>query len=336
MKKFCDKCLKEVECTYHEKETELIIDNNKINYLKKYYVCNECENAFLDDLHDYDIETVNNELRKINNIITTEEIEEILKKYNIGKKPLSIVLGLGEVNILRYLNGSNPTKEISELLKMVLNKPFLYELYLLNSKDNISEIAYKKSLGRTKQIELTEENSKLYNSALYLIKELGETDALAIQKTLFFANGLSKFFLGKKLFNDSPEAWIHGPVYREVYDCFSYYKGNTIDYGELFKNTEIDLSIEEKKFLNEIIISFGMYSGSLLREMTHITTPWLNARKGLSERDYSSRKIDNKEIDKYFKEVYYKYDMKELKDIEKFSNDLSKKAKKNLIKKYIA
>lgn len=334
MIRFCDNCLKDVKCTYNEKEKEIEVDNIKVKYLKKYYVCSECNKEFLDDLADYDTQAVNNELRKHYDIITTDEINEILNKYSIGKKPLSIVLGLGEVNILRYLNGSNPTKEISNLLKMVLNNPFLYELYLINSKDNISEVAYEKSLGKTKQIELSKENSKLYRSALYMIKELDETDALSIQKNLFFANGFSSFFLGSKLFNDNPEAWIHGPVYKEIYDCFSYYKSNTIDYGELFKNIEVDLTEEEKNYLNEIILSFGIYSGSQLREMTHLTTPWLNARKGLKDEDYSSRIIDSNEMNKYFKDIYEKYNMKELKDIEKYSNDLSKLAKKNKAKKY--
>ena len=158
MMKICDNCLKKVECEYNEKETTVEINNKKIKYLKKYYICDECGNEFLDDLYDYDVETVNNELRKINNIITKEEIEEILKKYNIGKKPFSIVLGLGEINVIRYLKGSNPTKEISDLLKNILNNPFLYELYLICNKDKISEVAYKKSLGKTKQLELN--NSK--------------------------------------------------------------------------------------------------------------------------------------------------------------------------------
>ena len=91
MKKFCDKCLKEVECTYNEKYIDISIDNNKINYLKKYYICSECNNEFLDDLYDYDVEIVNKKLRELNNIITIDEIEEIIRKYNIGKKPLSLL-----------------------------------------------------------------------------------------------------------------------------------------------------------------------------------------------------------------------------------------------------
>ena len=102
MKKFCDYCLQDVDCNYCEKETEIEIENKKIKYLKKYYICSKCNHKFLDDLYDYDVETVNNKLREENNIITTSEIEELIDKYAIGKKPLSLILGLGEINIIRY------------------------------------------------------------------------------------------------------------------------------------------------------------------------------------------------------------------------------------------
>ena len=55
-------------------------------------------------------------------IITIEEILEILEKYNIGKKPLSLVLGWGEVTIIRYLDGSIPDKLHSDVLFSIKNK----------------------------------------------------------------------------------------------------------------------------------------------------------------------------------------------------------------------
>lgn len=110
MKKFCDECLKEVSCSYHEKNTTVVVEGVSITYLKKFYVCDECGSEFLDDYFDYDIQTVNNLLREHNDIITTKEIEKILDQYNIGKKPLSLILGLGEVNIIRYLKALIPPK----------------------------------------------------------------------------------------------------------------------------------------------------------------------------------------------------------------------------------
>jgi DNA-directed RNA polymerase subunit H (RpoH/RPB5) len=55
-----------------------------------------------------------------NEIISTDEIELILARYNIGKKPLAKLLGWGETTIIRYLEGDIPTLEYSNKLKSIL------------------------------------------------------------------------------------------------------------------------------------------------------------------------------------------------------------------------
>ena len=171
-KQFCSKCMKMVGCKYNEGIIKKTIDGIKIEYLEKYYLCDDCGSKIYGDLLDYNVIAANNELRKHTGLITVEEMEEISKKYNIGKKPLSLVLGLGEVTFTRYLKGVNPSKENSKLLKSILNNPMLYEMYLIVHKDDITETAYKKSLGKTKQIEFVEGKSKMYNVALYIISKL--------------------------------------------------------------------------------------------------------------------------------------------------------------------
>lgn len=317
-------------CTPGERLVHKNINNIDIEFNEKYYLCSSCNNIIYGDFYDENITAGNNELRKIHNIITTNEIEEILNKYNIGKKPLSLILGMGEINVIRYLDGANPTKEISDLLKSILNNPLLYEFYLTANKDKVSEIAYKKSMSKTKQIEFLDCNSKVYNTALYIIDTLKETDPLSIQKIIYFANGLSKKIIKESLFNESPKAWIHGPVYQDLYDCFAYFKGNKINYDELLKNREFNLTEKEKQYLDEIIKDFGCYSGPVLREMSHLTDPWINTRKGLAKDEYSSRIIEQQEIDNYFDKVCKEYNIKSLEDISKYSTELFEEAKKNL------
>ena len=330
MKKFCDKCLKDVEVVYKEENTKEFIDDVEIEYLEKYYVCKECNHEFYDDLHDYNIDAANYEYRKAIGMITIPEIEEIIEKYNIGKKPLSLILGLGEITITRYLDGQNPTKENSELLKNIKDNPCLYELYLLGNKDKITEVAFKKSLGKTKQLQMNEEHSKLYDSALYIVKKLEDTTPLALQKILYFAQCFSNKFMNKILFVMPAEAWIHGPVYRDIYDCFSYYKNNAINYSELLSEHEFSLDTEEKEYLDSIIKYFGCYSARVLREMTHLTKPWQMARKGLNKDESSNRIIELKDVDYYVDEVSKKYNINKIDDLKQYSTDLFEMALSNL------
>lgn len=336
MKKFCDNCLKEVNCTYNKRYKELKYKNKKVKYLEKYYICDNCKKEFYDDLYDYNIKAGNNELRKLSNTITIEEIKEITTKYNIGKKPLSLVLGLGEITITRYLDGQNPTRENSELLKSILNNSLLYEMYLEANKDKITQVAYKKSLGKTKQLEMRDGKSKIYNIALYLINQAKEIDALSLQKLLYFSNGLSNKFLNEVLIDVPAESWKYGPVYKDIYECFSYYEYKKIDYNDLLKNKEFDLRKEEKDYLNAILKFFGCYSGSILREMTHLTEPWINTRIDLREDEPSNRIITIEDMNTYFNKVYEEYNMKELHDIKKYSEDLFERAQRNLFDKNIS
>lgn len=322
MKKFCENCLKLVSCKIEEEIKEIFIDNNIINFLEKYYICDECKSKFYDDLYDYNFKKGNEAIRKKFKIITINEINDILNKYNIGKKNLSLVLGLGEITITRYIDGQNPTKENSELLLNIYNNPYLYELFLLCNKNKITDIAYRKSLGKTKQLQLCNNDSKIYNSALYIINKLEDTTPLALQKILYFAQCFSKKILNNYIFNNCAEAWKYGPVYKDIYDCFSYYKSGSINYSELLKNYEYNLSDEEKNYLNKIIRFFGCYSSTILRDMTHLTDPWIVAREGLEIDETSNRRIDLESINIFVDKICDDYRINNVDDIKKYSDDL--------------
>lgn len=321
MKRFCENCLKMVKCKYEEKK-KVLEDNNNLIFLEKYYICNECKNKFYDDLYDYNVFKANEIIREYNRIITVKEIVDILNKYNIGKKNLSLILGLGEITITRYIDGQNPTKENSELLLNIYKNPYLYELFLLGNKNKITEIAFKKSLGKTKQIQLLDEDSKIYNTALYVINKLEDLSPLGLQKILYFAQCFSKKILNENIFYNCAEAWKFGPVYKEIYDCFSYYKNGRINYSELLVNYNYNLNEIEKKYLDYIIKYFGCYSAKVLRDMTHLTEPWIEARKGLSDDEISNRIIDLESINIFSDKVCKKFKIKNLVDLKKYSENL--------------
>ena len=50
-----------------------------------------------------------------------DDIERLMKIYKIGKAPLSLALGFGEVTIPRYLEGQVPSKEYSDIMKTALS-----------------------------------------------------------------------------------------------------------------------------------------------------------------------------------------------------------------------
>lgn len=325
-KTFCEICNEIVEYKIKKRIREEIINNKIVSFNELYAICKKCNNeVYVEKLHDQNMLEYSEKVKEINGIITKKKIEEILDKYAIGKKPLSLVLGWGEITIIRYLEGNTPEKAYSDILKKVLEDPnTLYE-YLEKNKDLITKVAYKKTLGKIMELKLTEDQSKIYLISKHIIAKMEDITPLALQKILYYIQGFSTYFFDKPIFEDNAEAWVHGPVYREIYDRFSYYRYNPISKNEFESYNEIDsLNDKEVKLIDAVINNFGVYSGKTLEKMTHITIPWEEGRKELSEEEHSSNIIDITTMKDYFTNIGKKYEIKDVSDISKYACSIFK------------
>ncbi len=326
-KTFCEICNELVEYKIKKRIREEIINNKIVSFNELYAICKKCNNeVYVEKLYDQNMLEYSEKIKEINGIITIKEIEEILKKYAIGKKPLSLVLGWGEVTIIRYLEGNTPEKAYSDILKKVLDDPNTMHEYLEKNKDLITSVAYKRTLGKIMELKLIEDQSKIYLISKHIIARMEDITPLALQKILYYIQGFSTYFFDRPIFNDNAEAWVHGPVYREIYDRFSYYRYNPISKNEFESYNEIDsLNAKEIKLIDSVINNFGVYSGKTLEKMTHTTIPWEEGRKELSEEEYSSNIIDIDTMKDYFTNIGKKYKMKSVSDISKYVSSIFKK-----------
>lgn len=125
-----------------------------------------------------------------------------------------------------------------------------------------------------------------------------------IQKLVYYAyswfialNNQNENQIDNVLFNEVPEAWIHGPVFPTLYTRFKHYNWNEVPKNEqniVFENDDI------MSFLNDIWSKFGIYSADELEYMTHQETPWINARKNTISDERSNQKISLKDIFNYY------------------------------------
>ena len=172
---FCPACRDDVE--YEVKETKLnkVIKGIEISYDYKGAYCKECgEELLVKDLRDENLLKMNNAYREATNTISIDEILKILEKYNIGKRPLSIILGWGETTLTRFLDGDIPSKAYSDLLKKIgEDKEFFLEL-LEENEDKITSVAFKKCYEKTKEIDamiqFSDNLSKIESVANYIIE----------------------------------------------------------------------------------------------------------------------------------------------------------------------
>lgn len=277
--------------------------------------CKHCGAPIADEEIEKSIRfQANNRIRKLRGIISQEEIIDILNKYNVSQKFLSKLLGWGDITLTRYISGGyTPNAENSKRLKE-LNNPYVF-LMLLNEKVEATNGEIKKELSYTKAYKkvneelqnLERKHGKIYNVVNWFLSQTTEENPmthLALQKLLYFTQGWSSVLLNRWMFEDNCEAWVHGAVYRDVYEEFKFFKNKPLP----MVNKENSLSNEEREVLEDIRRNyFDIYNAKTLENICHKERPYLIARNGLTEEQSSNEIIKKETIKQYYSEVAEKY-----------------------------
>ena len=109
---------------------------------------------------------------------------------------------------------------------------------------------------------------------------------LKLQKLLYYVQAWHLVHTDDCLFEDVPEAWTNGPVYRTVYDKYKVFKdGELTPSGEDNFTKKIDkfnLTEVQQAVINSVLHSYGKMSPLRLVHKTHSENPWMDARGDLS------------------------------------------------------
>jgi putative zinc finger/helix-turn-helix YgiT family protein len=329
MKAFCEECRDYVEYQIKEIDRTKEIKGRVIHFTEKIAYCSECGGEiFVSELRDENLAALDSSFRLVEGLITVPEIHDMLETYYIGKRPMSLLLGWGETTLTRFLNGDIPSKTYSDLLRRMHESPEVFLELLMANKDKITEAAFKKSFEAINRIindnKTCSVENKIESASNYIIKNSVEITPLALQKLLYFTQAFHKVFTGNFIFDEDCEAWVHGPVYREIYFKYKDHGYNPIE--DSMRQFEcFDLTQNERDIIDAVINYFGCYSGKVLENMTHFEAPWKETRNGLSEEVVSNRIIGKEIIERYFKQVYDKFNMLNIADIKDYSDDLFEK-----------
>lgn len=126
--------------------------------------------------------------------------------------------------------------------------------------------------------------------AMSVAKELVKLAAAAgrplstvkLQKLLYFTQAWSLATRDSQLFPEPMEAWVAGPVVRDVFDATKKAGGQVPGVGA-FAGCG-DLLAEDAGLVRAVWDQYGAYPGDELIDMTHGDGPWLAARGDLPPR----------------------------------------------------
>ena len=324
-KEYCANCNEYREYEVKEVNKEININNQLIKFKGKEAYCIHCnEKIDVDEIMDYNNKKFQEAYKTLNDIITKEEIEIIMNEYDIGKRPLSLVLGLGEVTIARYFEGYIPSKENSKILKEILNDPKKYYLYLQSNKNKISNIAYKKSLSKVEVLlGIKDQNTKLEdkeieNVSKYIENKIDVSPKL-LQKLLYYVQMFAAIFNDTTPFSSKCSAWNHGPVFGKIYYQYKEYGYHLIQESG---DEDIELDPELKEVVDAVIKYFGIYGANTLEYFTHQEDPWIKAINS------ENKIIEKSDIKEYGEKIIKEYNINSPKEIYKYSEAMFDKFKK--------
>lgn len=91
---------------------------------------------------------IDEQYRAAEGLVSIDDIEKLMKIYKIGKAPLSLALGFGEVTIPRYLEGQIPSREYSDVVRAALASPVNMKQKLMENRDKLTDAAYRRDQKR--------------------------------------------------------------------------------------------------------------------------------------------------------------------------------------------
>ncbi len=129
-------------------------------------------------------------------------------------------------------------------------------------------------------------------------RDAGDTiSLLKLQKLVYYAQAWSLVLRKKPLFYQEIEAWVSGPVVRDVWNEYQVYQ-----YGDIPVSHHCDIEFEEDELevLEEVWNTYGELSARHLQNLTHSELPWRNAREGLEPAEKSKNVISLDDMQSYY------------------------------------
>lgn len=137
----------------------------------------------------------------------------------------------------------------------------------------------------------------------YLLSETRERGEvitpLKLQKLMFYADAWHLALYDIDITGEKFKAWVHGPVLISQYHRFKEFRWMPITKEIQRPETDEKLAAH----LNEIVEIFGSESAVALERMTHLETPWLEARGDIPPDEVCENYISKETTTKFYRDL---------------------------------
>ena len=219
--------------------------------------------------------------------VSPDEIRAVPARYAIGKRPLSILLGWGELTYTRLLDGNTPTARHAAELRRLIDDPAAYARQLETGRSRITDVAYTRSFRAVDRL-LEDQGGARRAMRIFTVADRlcllaqGDLTPSALQRLTYYAQGLGFAQLDAALFDDLPRAAASGPAYDRIRDGYPFEEIQRVGTAGTAASDPVSDSLLTEAELGIIDLAYERYgtnSGQALSRMSREETPWKKARK---------------------------------------------------------
>lgn len=214
---------------------------------------------------------------------TKELLLLMMQRYEIGKKPLSRLMGWGDTTVMRYLDGVEPNPEFFRRIEELAENPWRYARVLEQNKEKLTETAYRK----TKKAVYREVFCDRSTEAMQYVVGLADGDIAPyrVMTVLYYAQVCSLVLRGLPLFEEEADFSPGQPiVYPRLYQMMKQY-GIRVFHPDISS-----FSTEEQEYLKQVYQVLNGYSPNALKAL-HVREKRRIRRHLKSEADRLSMEV---------------------------------------------
>jgi len=140
----------------------------------------------------------------------------------------------------------------------------------------------------------------VFDVVKYILNKKNNVTAMKLQKLVYYCQAWSIVWDSKPLYKENIEAWVNGPVVRELYKkhkgMYEIKKDSPIaSLGDTSKLNE-----NQKETIDAVIKYYGDKSPQWLSDLTHKEDPWRKAREGLLDGERGNQIISLASLEEYY------------------------------------
>ena len=139
--------------------------------------------------------------------------------------------------------------------------------------------------------------ANVFDVANYILEKKGATSVMKLQKLVYYSQAWSLTWNEQPLFEEDIQAWVNGPVVRGLYNA---HRGNYKVEPNFFNGNSESLNKYQMETIDKVLAFYGDKDPQWLSELTHMESPWIEARKALNNLERGEVVISKESMLEYY------------------------------------